>query len=205
MNYYTFKKFMALIDSECKQDENTHRVAVADSMRIIKEAEAIAWTNQALGALLEHNPTFYYSVIPFTPTVTSSVLTIPFFIRRLDRLKFSDVWYNVQYHTNTDAKFWWDGKRKITAREDVFTKDVEVVLQGIISPEEVIDEDSIIDFPPENIRLLLLQVLLYWAGRDNTRREIWFYQYNEALKNYKNSYSIVSTANEVNPRVGFGS
>lgn len=202
--YYKVSDFVSLVDEELKQAENAHRTTLADSMRLAKEQEIINWINQALGELLEYNKGFYYRVLGYTPLADTKTIEIPFFIRRLDRVYHSSTWYNVSFYGDDDCKIWFDGGRKITGNGITFGGNNELLFQGIQSPDRVIDEDSTIDFPPTYIRLLLLQVLLYFSGRDNRKKEIWFAQYQLLLRTYKGTSSNVSAHGKTKAPFRFG-
>lgn len=203
-NYVTVSEFITMIDYELKQYENQHRTTVNDSMRLSKEAETIQWINQALGELLEHNKGFYYRIKGYTPSADTATIELPYFIRRLDKIYVNSEWHNVSYYGDDNFEVWYDGGRTIRGNGITFPKDVEVMLRGIQSPDKVIDTNSVIDFPPSYIRLLLLQVLLYFSGRDNRKKEIWFAQYQLLLLTYKRTSTNVGVHGSTTAPFGFG-
>lgn len=203
-NYYTVDEFINLIDEELKQTENNHRTTINDSMRLAKQAEIINWLNQALGELLEYNKGFYFRVNTYTPSADTSTINIPFFMRRLDKVMYSGKWYNVSFYGDSDAKIWYEGGRTIVGNGIVFAGGTPLMFKGIHSPDRVTDLSSIIDFPPTFIRLLVLQVLLYFSARDNRKKELWFAQYQLLLRNYKGSSMNVAAHGKTESPVSFG-
>ena len=204
-NYYSMKQLVSMIDTELKQGQKAHRTTLTDSMRLAKEAEIIAWVNQALGELLEYNKgSFYYRVLDFTPLADSTVLELPFFFRRLDKIKMDNTWYDVGMPTDDAAAFHYLGGRKIMGNKKSFTKDNTILLQGYVSPDNVVDTESFIDFPPSFIRLLLLQVLLYFAARDNRKKELYYAQYRLLLSTYKKASANVAAHGKTKSKINFG-
>lgn len=204
-NYYNVKKFFTLMDTEIKQNENSHRTTINDSMRLAKEAEIIDWLNLALSELFEYNKgSFYHRVINYTVISSANSIEIPFYMRRIDKLKMGDKWYNVSMSTDTDVDFWYMGGRQIVGNKQSFTKDSVISLNGYVSPDIVVDENSYIDFPPTFMRLLLLQVLLYFSGRDNRKKEIWYAQYKLLLNTYKKTSATVTSHGKTDTKIRFG-
>ena len=204
-NYYNVKEFFTLMDTELKQNENNHRTTINDSMRLAKEAEIISWLNQALGELLEYNKgSFYYRVLDYTILANADSIELPFFMRRMDKLKMGDKWYNISMPTDDDADYYYMGGRKIVGNKQSFTKDTTILIKGYVSPDKVVDENSYIDFPPTFIRLLLLQVLLYFSGRDDRKKTIWYAQYKLLLNTYKKTSATVTSHGKTDTKIRFG-
>ena len=200
---YSVKKFIGLVDRELKQNENSHRTKIDDSMRKAKEQEIINWLNQALNEFSIMNEMHWYGVKSYYPTVSSTTLELPYYLKRLDKLFINDKWYNVGYHTTTNSDIYWEGGNFVRGNKVSFIKDQEIKLMGIFYPDEVIDENSTIDFPVEFIRLLVLKVLIYESSRTNKRTDLWFSQMRTLERQFKQSASNVNASSTVKPLVGF--
>jgi hypothetical protein len=125
-------------------------------------------------------------------------------MRRLDKVFYNNSWYNISFYGDTDSKIWYDGGRSIRGNGIIFGGGVELLFRGVLSPDRVVDTNSVLDFPPTFIRLLLLQVLLYFSARDNRRKELWFAQYQYLLRTYKGSSSNVGAHGKSVSPISFG-
>ena len=201
---YTYEQFKTFIDNELKQNTNASRAAVADSYRIAKDAEIKAWIDQSIGLLMGINHSFWSRVIDFTVPVESTKIEIPYHVKTAKKIKYNDCWYSVMSPMIDSAKFWWNGGNIIEANNFTLSEGTVLKISGVMRSSQVIDDNSVIDFPPECIRALVLLVLLNAAGRDERKKSVWFSQFQMAVEIFRKYQDRVASVSETTPTVGFG-
>jgi hypothetical protein len=201
MKAWTFKSFMSQVDSLLKQGENQDNQTVDDSYRKFKQNEV---RDVNLDILTEVNDSWYYQAMSYLPAEDGTSMNVPFFIKRLDRIYIDGDYHKVEFFGKQSSSIWWDGKRTITGNGISFSKDQRIVLLGIFHPEEVTDLNSIIDFPPSYMKLLLYKCLVDYADRDNLNKIGW--QEKAALleRNYVGYTSPISVQGETINMKGLG-
>jgi len=202
-----FNDLLTLLDYELKQDDSGHITSQADNYRIAKEAELIAWTNQSLKQMVGWNPTQWRTQIAFTPAITSTKMTIPRYFKELYKIRIGDEeWQKIYYATvdDADGTYRWFGKNEIEKTNGNFEASTEIKLYGVFYPDIVVDVNSEIDVRPEDERLLILSILLKANGRDNQKSEIWYYEQQGLIKEYKASTAYVRPTGKYKPGIRFG-
>jgi len=207
MKTHRFSEFKEIIDREVKQNINDHIVASPDSLHIVKSDQLKDWVNQALQELCELNEMQWYSVLPFTPATTSDSVNMPFYMKRIDKIYDGNTWKSI-YFLNADddtAKdIVWDGDRQLTSTDGSFVKDVELKVIGIKYPEKVENDNSLIDIEDAYTRVLILNILMKWAARDNIPKQFWWAEYNRRLRSFEKANAPINARGLKKSPITFG-
>lgn len=199
-----FKDFMAAIDDELRQSENSTRANVPDKYRLARESEVKRWVDQSIGTLMTMNLLYWERTIEFTPIEDSEYIEIPYLIRTLRKICVDGTWHHIYNSATPNSYYYWAGGRKIVANLGSFSKGQKMWLEGTLRRETVIDENSEIDFPEDHIRLLLLQVLLKRSSRDEHKKGLWYSEAQELKLLFKKDLALAQIVSTIEPSVGFG-
>ena len=210
MSHIKFSEFMDMIDRELKQKRQDNVVTIRDAARLAKQVEVAHWANQSLGYLSSVNDGFWRHNQQYTPEITASSLTVPFFWKRLDTIVIGSQTYKVGLLTDLRYNVYSDMNNVLTKRSGSFEAGTPVTFIGIFRPARLplngTDEDleCYIDIDPDWINLLKLSVLIKYSAKNEIANPLWYGQYRKELEQFKHASPTIRVTHTWRNKIYWG-
>lgn len=188
----TFNDYLTnILDWELKQKSETGDAAGIDAKRILPKAQAKITVSECIKYFAMNNQSRFRKEFTYTFDGYTTEFVIPSYILKVEGYKVGNKWYVVPDSSDTQSAIRRVSHNKII-NTNGWQKGDQLVLSIIDKPVTIVNDDDVVNFPDEWLRLLTLEVKKRAYSRQGKGlSKFEFAELTELKKNWAKDVGIV--------------